>query len=112
MTQSKRRRDPAPLPPLQYLALVHPALPVPPVRCGQEEKGEGEEGEEEGEMSASLPAWAWKDPARAYERTEAATCQGCIYLFSYHIAGSVAPSCAKGRIVGVKCKAYREEVRG
>jgi len=60
-------------------------------------------------LSANLPQFMYRDPARAYERTEGSTCQGCVFLLGVHMAGTVAPMCMKGKRVGVRCKLYIED---
>ena len=48
------------------------------------------------------------DPAKVYERKEAATCKGCVHEQQYTIAGQRMMLCDKHRPHGKKCKLYKE----
>lgn len=61
------------------------------------------------EQSKALPAYFYRDPAVAYERIEASTCQGCTFVLNNRLLGSLIQNCAKGKNFGVRCKQYREE---
>lgn len=111
---------------LQYPALVALSTSIRQAESKAEDDhlagaGKGIEGEEEQkgkeEMSANLPAFMWRDPAEAYERLEAGTCQGCALIVRYRFdrigyEPETIEACAKGRPFGKKCKHYVEAVDG
>lgn len=64
-------------------------------------------------MSAELEQFMWRDPAKAYERLEAGTCQGCGWIVHHDITRigyekELLEACAKGRLFGKRCKLYLE----
>lgn len=50
----------------------------------------------------------YRDPAEAYERTEASTCKGCAFELSVRILGEDVKHCGKKKRYGRRCKLYVE----